>query len=130
MGAVVYKRDGLEKIHLFGYKCNDCGTLHPFWEKYTCGACRSTNLSRFPLSGKGRINYITVIHYPPPEFKGEEPYMIVELMLDEGLRISGRMVEMPLDQLKVGDRVRTTFRRIKVGDEGELYYGPKFEKDE
>jgi len=126
MSVIEYRRAALDKLHPHGYKCNDCGILHPSWEKYTCGECRSTNLTRVDLSGKARISHIGVAYYPPTEFKGEEPYLLAEIITEEGLRTSARMVKMPLDALKVDDQIQATIRRIKVGDEGELYYGVKY----
>lgn len=129
MSVIEYRRMALDKLHLHGYRCKDCGVLHPFWEQYTCGECRSSNLVKEDLSGKAKVSHIGVAFYPPTEFKGEEPYMLAEIITEEGLRMSARMVKMPLEALNVGDELRTTIRRIKVGPEGELYYGFKFDKE-
>ncbi|MBE3586037.1 Zn-ribbon domain-containing OB-fold protein [Desulfofundulus thermocisternus] len=128
MSTIEYRRMAVDKLQLHGYRCLDCGSLHPWWEKYCCGRCASRNLERVNFSGRARVNHLGVVYYPPTEFKGEEPYILAELKLEEGMLISGRMVKMPLDELAVGDEVRATIRRIKLGDEGEIYYGIKFEK--
>lgn len=128
MSTIEYRRMAAGKLFLHGYKCKDCGAVHPWWEKYCCGKCRSNNLEKVDFSGRATVTNYGVVYYPPTEFKGEEPYILSELRLEEGLLISGRMVKMPLDGLAVGDQVRTTIRRIKMGDEGEIYYGVKFEK--
>ncbi|MHB8170970.1 MAG: Zn-ribbon domain-containing OB-fold protein [Thermincolia bacterium] len=128
MSVIEYRRMATDKLHPYGYRCNDCGILHPSWEKYTCGECRSTSLTKVDLSGQARISHIGVAYYPPTEFKGEEPYLLAEIMTEEGLRTSARIIKMPLDALQVNDEVQTTIRRIKVGDEGEIYYGVKYRK--
>ncbi|MBE3588524.1 MAG: OB-fold domain-containing protein [Thermoanaerobacteraceae bacterium] len=128
MGTIEYRRMAVDKLQLHGYRCEDCGALHPWWEKYCCGKCASPNVKRVDFCGKGEVTQLGVAYYPPTEFKGEEPYMLAEIKLEEGLLISGRIVKMPLNELKVGDRVQATIRRIKLGDEGEIYYGIKFER--
>jgi len=128
MSVIEYRRMALDKLHLHGYRCKDCGVLHPSWEKYTCGECRSSNLVREDLSGKAKVTHFGAVYYPPTEFKGEEPYLLAEIVTEEGLRTSSRIVKMPLDALKVGDTVQSTIRRVKIGPEGELYYGVKFDK--
>ena len=128
MSVIEYRRMALDKLNFHGYKCNDCGVLHPSWERYTCGECRSANLTKVNLSGKAKVSHLGVAYYPPTEFKGEEPYLLGEIITEEGLRTSARLVKMPLDAIVVGDQIQSTIRRIKVGDEGELYYGIKFDK--
>lgn len=128
MSVIEYRRSAMEKLFFHGYTCNECGALHPFWESYTCGACGSPNLTKTNLSGKAKISHIGVAYYPPTEFKGEEPYLLAEIITEEGLRTSARLVKMPLDALQVNDDIKATIRRVKVGDEGEIYYGIKFDK--
>ena len=128
MSVIEYRRMALNKLHLHGFRCKACGVLHPSWERYTCGECGSTNLVREELSGKAKVTHLGVAYYPPTEFKGEEPYLLAEIITEEGLRTSARIIKMPLDGLAVGDTVQSTIRRLKVGPEGELYYGVKFVK--
>ena len=128
MSTIEYRRMATDKLLLHGYKCKDCGTVHAWWEKYSCGKCTSSALEQIEFSGRAKVTSIGVVYYPPTEFKGEEPYLLTELRWEVGLLISGRMVKMPLEGLTVGDTVRSTIRRIKMGDEGEIYYGIKFEK--
>ncbi|HWI54302.1 MAG TPA: OB-fold domain-containing protein [Desulfobacteria bacterium] len=128
MSVIEYRRAAVNKLHLHGFRCKECGVLLPSWERYTCGECGSTELVREELSGKAKITHLGVVYYPPPEFQGEEPYLLAEIVTEEGLRTSARIIKMPLGDLEVGDTVQSTIRRIKVGDEGELYYGVKYVK--
>jgi len=128
MSIIEYRRMALDKLNFHGYKCNNCGVIRPSWEQYACGKCHSTKMTKINLSGKAKISNLGVAYYPPTEFKGEEPYLLAEIKTEEGLTTSARMVKMPLDALAVNDQIQATLRRIKIGDEGEIYYGVKFDK--
>jgi uncharacterized OB-fold protein len=69
------------------------------------------------LSGRGTLLSFTTIRIPPARFKGQEPYDIAVIDLEEGLRVTAR--------LKVPVR-----RAATIGDpvvfEGLVEQGPVF----
>jgi len=77
------------------------------------------------FAGKGTIVSYTEIHIAPAGFERQVPYNIALIKLDEGPVISGVVVDK---NIKIGDHVRSIFRRLQVDGEGGLIsYGFKFE---
>jgi uncharacterized OB-fold protein len=129
VSAIEFSRLGPPKLRLVAMRCMNCGTLHPWWERYTCEKCKSRELVEEPLAGTGELTNYTVIHYPPREFLGQEPYVVGHITMDEGVLLPAPVVDVPADQVQVGTRVRATLRRMKLGHEGDIYYGFKFVVD-
>ena len=49
--------------------------------------------------------------------------------MNEGPQVTGQIVDCDLNEVKIGMRVETTFRRIQEdGYTGAIYYGYKFKK--
>jgi len=73
------------------YCCVDCGTIiaPPSGSCYGCG---SSNMNWADVSGKGKLVSFTVIHIAPDEFAEEAPYIIAIVELEEGTRVSSRLL--------------------------------------
>jgi uncharacterized OB-fold protein len=110
-------------------RCTDCGTLHPWWEQNTCEKCRGTNLVREQMAGTGELTNYTVVYYPPRDFLGQEPYVVGHVRLDEGVSMPAPVVGVAESDVAVGMRVKSVFRRMKLGHEGDVYYSQKFVVD-
>jgi hypothetical protein len=83
------------------------------------------------LSGKGKVLSYTIIHVGSEPFEKQVPYAVAIIKLDEGPRVTAQIVDCPIDEIKVGMRVESTFRRIQEdGYTGAIYYGYKFKKSE
>jgi len=79
------------------------------------------------LSGKGKIVTYTIIHVAPEQFEGQAPYPIAVIQLGEGPRITAQIVDCDVDDVKIGMKVESTFRKIQEdGYIGAIYYGYKF----
>jgi uncharacterized OB-fold protein len=79
------------------------------------------------LSGKGEIITFTIIHVGPENFEQQIPYPIAIIKLDEGPKVTAQIVDCNIDDLKIGKRVESTFRKIQDdGYTGAIYYGYKF----
>jgi len=79
------------------------------------------------LDGKGKIITYSIIHVGPEDFEEQIPYPIAIVELDEGPRITAQIVDCNLNDIKIGMRVESTFRRIQEdGYTGAIYYGYKF----
>jgi uncharacterized OB-fold protein len=129
VSAIEFSRLGPPKLRLYGMRCRNCRTLHPWWERYSCERCKSRDLVEEPLRGTGELTNYTVVYYPPRDFLGQEPYVVGHVTMDEGVTIPAPVVDVPADRVEVGTRVSATLRRMKLGHEGDVYYGHKFVVD-
>lgn len=83
-------------------------------------------IARF-LGQRGKIISLTLIRVAPLEFKGQAPYPVVVVKMDNGKGMVGQMVDWDEKNLKIGARVRAVYRKIREPDkEGIIPYGIKF----
>jgi uncharacterized OB-fold protein len=130
VSAIEFSRLGPPKLVLYAMRCRTCKTLHPWWERYTCGVCGSRDLVEEKVEGTGELVNYTVVYYPPRDFLGQEPYVVGHIELDEGVLVPAPVVGIAPDDVEVGSRVRSTLRRMKLGHEGDIYYSQKFVLDD
>jgi len=133
MGVARYWREIPQRYNLVGTKCGSCGRVY-FPPKTICPACRRKSIGKmeeYKLSGKGSVETYTIIHTPPPEFEGEEPYAIALIKMDEGCYLMGQIVDCELNEIHIGMKVEACLRRIEEdGSMGAIQYGYKFRKAE
>ncbi len=106
---------------LTGIRCGRCGEL-AIPPKEFCPACQERAWDPVPLDGRGTIASFTVIRVPPRGRAPEAPYAVAVVRLDEGVALLGRIVDIPLDALKVGLPVR--FRPLVHDDQTVVGFGP------
>jgi uncharacterized OB-fold protein len=106
---------------LTGIKCDGCGAL-AIPPRELCPECGQRAWSAVPLSGDGAIASFTVIRVAPRGHAGDVPYAIAAVQLAEGVSLLGRVVDVPLDRLAVGLKVR--FRPLVVRDRTAVGFGP------
>ena len=106
---------------LTGIRCGRCGEL-AIPPKEFCPACQERAWDPVPLDGRGTIASFTVIRVPPRGRAPEAPYAVAVVRLDEGVALLGRIVDIPLDSLKVGLPVR--FRPLVHDDQTVVGFGP------
>jgi uncharacterized OB-fold protein len=99
------------------FKCVDCGMIiaPPSGSCYGCG---SSKMEWTNVSGKGKLISFTVIHIAPDEFAEEAPYYIAIVELEEGTRVSSRLMGYdPLkpEEVKLGIDVTLDFEESKSG---------------
>lgn len=129
VSAIEFSRLGPPKLTLYAMRCTACGTLHPWWEQYTCEKCKGRELVEERLAGTGELVNYTVVYYPPRDFLGQEPYVVGHIAMDEGVKMPAPVVGLAADDVVVGMRVKSTLRRMKMGHEGDIYYSQKFVVD-
>jgi uncharacterized OB-fold protein len=89
--------------------CRTCGALQ-FYPKTTCTTCGSADLDWQPASGRGTVHTFTVARRAThPAFNGMEPYVVAIIELDEGPRVTGNVVDCPVDDVAVGMPVALTW---------------------
>jgi uncharacterized OB-fold protein len=55
------------------------------------------------LSGRGTLTSFTTIRVPPTAFQGQEPYDIAVIDLEEGLRVTARLLVPERGEAAIGD---------------------------
>lgn len=124
-----YWREIPQRYRLEAAKCLNCH-LVVFPPRLICPACKSRKFETVKLTDKGKILSYTVIRVPPQPFADQAPYAVGIIELDDGVRLTGQIVDCGFEELKIGSRVRIEFRKIyEEGESGVLYYGYKFIPD-
>lgn len=82
--------DALKEPRILGLKCQDCGfvTAPP---RLACRKCSGTEFQTVELSGNGKITTFTTIFTPSEVRRGQGPYVVVMVELDEGPWIMGNI---------------------------------------
>lgn len=106
---------------LTGIRCGRCGEL-AMPPKEFCPACQQRAWASVPLTGEGTISSFTVIRVPPRGHAGEAPYAVAVVKLAEGVSILGRVVDLPLESLRVGLPVK--FRPLVRNEQTVVGFGP------
>jgi len=116
-------------LSMKGSKCNKCGAKY-FPPRKVCVKCGSKDMSEYELPRGGRLIAWSIVRYPPKEFDEFAPYIVGLVELDDGLRVIAQIVDVEVDQLHVGMRLKSTVRRIyEDGSRGIVRYGYKFIPD-
>lgn len=89
--------------------CGACGHLRypisPF-----CPRCLGSAFDWRELSGRGTVFSFVVFHQAyHPGFKGDLPYNVALIQLEEGPRMYSNVVGTPNDQVRIGDAVEAVF---------------------
>lgn len=120
----VTARAFFEKVgagQLMALRCGACGEL-AIPPRQLCPACHARAWQPMTLDGEGTIASFTVIRVAPRAHTSEVPYAIAVVKLKEGVSILGRIVDIPLEKVAVGLRVR--FRPLVVRDQTTVGFGP------
>jgi uncharacterized OB-fold protein len=129
-GAVPrFWREIPQRYNLIGNKCTECNKIY-FPPRESCPECRRKSIGKMKsikLCGEGVIETYSIICEAPDNFKGQTPYPIAIIKLKEGPKITAQIVDCDNDKVKIGIRVKSTFRKIQEdGYVGAIYYGYKF----
>lgn len=122
-----------QRYNLMANKCGGCNKIF-FPPRESCPICRRKSIGKmqdYKLSGKGEIETFTIIHVAPEDFEEQVPYPVGIIKLDEGPKVTAQIVDCDIEDVKIGMRVESTFRRIQEdGYVGAIYYGYKFKPEE
>ena len=95
------------KDHELKYQvCDDCGGLvwHP---RRHCTHCTSLNLSWKTSKGEGTVYTFSIVRQNyHPAFRELIPYVVAWIDLDEGFRMLSSVVDVDVEEVSVGQRVR------------------------
>lgn len=108
---------------LLAQRCRTCDRLQ-FYPRHRCRHCHSDDVVWHQVSGRGVVHTFTVIHLTPnPEFAADCPYVLAIVELEEGVRMSGRVVDIAAEDVRCELPVEVRFER-----RGELtvpWFGPR-----
>ncbi|MHA1961605.1 MAG: Zn-ribbon domain-containing OB-fold protein [Candidatus Thorarchaeota archaeon] len=114
-----YKQN-IEDGDFQAYKCVSCGTIKGI-PTGSCYGCGSNEMEWVRVSGNAKLVSFTVIHVAPEEFQEEAPYIVAIVELDEGTRVTSRLVGVdPLKpkDIKLGIQLKLEYDR---GSSGKTY---------
>ena len=124
-----YWREIPQRYRLEAAKCKGCGKIL-FPPRLVCPECQGREFEPVKLAERGKILTYTIIRVPPQQFVDQAPYAVGIAELEDGVRLTGQIVDCDFDDLKVGLEVKIEFRKIyDVGDSGVICYGYKFVPD-
>jgi uncharacterized OB-fold protein len=121
-----YWREIPQRYRLEAAKCKNCGFV-AFPPRQICPRCHSRSFETIALPDAGKIITYTIIRVPPQPFSDQAPYAVGIIELDNGVRLTGQIVDCAFEDLKIGQRVKIEFRKLyQEGEAGVIYYGYKF----
>ncbi len=131
MSVARFWRETPRRYNLGGSKCTTCGTVY-FPPRSVCPECTSHRQSiekmvPFQLSGDGEVLSYTVVHDAAEGFEMQVPYVVALVQTVEGPVLTGQVVNIEPDGVRIGLKVRATFRKLREeGKAGVIHYGYKF----
>jgi uncharacterized OB-fold protein len=84
-------------------KCNACGEVHHY-PRALCPFCFSDKTEWLAASGRGTIYSYSVMR------RTEVPYVIAYVTLEEGVTMMTNIVDCDPDTVRIGQRVKLSFR--------------------
>ena len=90
-------------------RCLDCGR-HRYPAARYCVQCHGERSEWVEASGKGVVESHCVFHKAYwPELEKKVPYAVVQVRLDEGVRLFSNLVGVPPAQIRSGMRVQAKY---------------------
>lgn len=91
--------------------CTSCGKAH-LPPGPVCPFCFSDRIAWRRASGRGKVSTFTVVHKLWFEaFAADVPYNVAQVELDEGPRLTTRIVDLPNERLRIGMPVQVGFEQ-------------------
>ncbi len=117
------------RYNLKGTKCTNCGTIY-FPRRDFCPKCRRAGIGKieeYAIERKGEVYSFSIVYDAPAANNLIKPYAVVLVKTDDGVMVTGQLVDVNLDDVKIGLRVRAVLRKLDAdGNAGIIHYGFKF----
>jgi len=129
MSVARHWRETPGRYNLVGTKCGTCGKVY-FPRRTLCPICRRASLGKmnpYKLKDEGTVFTYSVIYEAPAGNNDLKPYAVAMIMTDDGVLITGQLVDVDLEKIEIGMPVRAVLRKIgEAGHSGVINYGYKF----
>jgi uncharacterized protein len=131
MSIARFWRETPHRYNLDGVRCANCQTVY-FPPRSVCPTCSKHRqsigrLEPFQLSGEGEVRTFTVVHDAAEGFEMQVPYVLAIVRSNEGPQLTGQVVDIDPEDVRIGLKVRATFRKLREeGRAGVIHYGYKF----
>jgi uncharacterized protein len=131
MSVPRFWRETPRRYNLSGSQCTVCRSVF-FPPRSVCPGCEAHRRSLgkmepFQLSGDGEVVTFSVLHEPAEGFEMQVPYILAVVRSVEGPQLTGQVVDVAAEEMRIGLKVRATFRRLRAdGKAGVIHYGYKF----
>lgn len=106
--------DSLRAQEMQVQRCTACRRF-VFYPRAVCPYCFGAALEWTPVSGRGTVHAVTVVHRAPsPELQPETPYVVALVDLEEGVRLMARLTGVPADpaQTPIGLSVEVVYDHV------------------
>ncbi len=101
--------EALRSHRLLLQRCDDCGRYR-FVPGEMCSLCYSRRMTWTAVSGRGTLYTYTVVRRAPtPAYQAQAPYVLVEVELEEGPRVTSTLVDMEPENVRIGMPVVVVF---------------------
>jgi uncharacterized OB-fold protein len=129
MTVARFWRDNECRYNLIGVKCGSCGHLY-FPQRTVCPTCHRKSIGKMEkikLKGEGQVFSYSIVHDAPPQYELMKPYVVAIIELDEGIKITGQIIDCDSAEVHIGMKVKSTLRKLgEEGAAGIIHYGYKF----
>lgn len=129
MAVARFWRENASRYNLIGCRCGVCGRTY-FPPRSVCPTCHRRSIGKMEpvkLSGEGEVLTYSIVHDAPSQMEMQKPYVIAIVQLAEGVRITGQIIDVEPEDVRIGLPVRAVLRRISDdGAAGIIHYGYKF----
>ena len=131
MSIARFWRETPRRYNLGGSRCTVCKSVF-FPPRSVCPSCTvhresMGKLEAFQLSGEGEVVSFSIVHDPAEGFEMQVPYLLALVKTREGPVLTGQVVDIEPHEVKIGLKVRATFRKLREeGKAGVIHYGYKF----
>ena len=95
-------------------KCANCGTIF-FPRRDFCPKCRRAGIGKieeYDICRTGEVYTFSIVHDAPAMCDMIKPYAVVMVKTDDGVMIAGQLVDVELDKVAIGMRVRAVMRKL------------------
>ena len=100
--------DATREHRLVIQRCGACGELrHP--PQPFCAGCGSLESEWQEASGRGSVYSFVIQRHPTHPYFSDVPYNVALIELEEGTRLVSTLVDIELDEIRVGMAVEVVF---------------------
>ncbi len=104
--------DGLREERLLIQRCRACGGLQHYPRPH-CIRCLSLELEWVQASGRGTVYSYTIVRRAAnPAFAEDVPYVLAVIELEEGPHLSGNVVGIAPEEVRIGMPVEAVFDHV------------------